>query len=156
MSEAHRLLKPGGILAMRETDHFTWYPSLPGLELYDSALDAVLRSSGSRAFGAARAMKSWAIDAGFEPEKVRMNGGNMCYDTREEREFVVDVLLGRLAEEVGHKIKEMELVWPGEEDKGKRAVGEEGMERIRSDVRAWGKRDDGWHNAWQCEVIARK
>jgi SAM-dependent methyltransferase len=156
MREAHRLLKPGGILAMRETDHFTWYPSLPGLEMYDRSLDQVLRSACSKGFGAARGMKAWAIQAGFEPDKVKMQGGNMCYDTKEERAFWVDVLLGRLREELGDKVKRAEILWPGKEEEGKKVVSEEGMERIRRDVRAWGEAEDGWHNAWQCEVIAWK
>lgn len=154
--EAHRLLKSDGILAMRETDHFTWCPSLPGLEMYDRGLHQVLQSGGSKGFYAARGMKGWAIEAGFKPDKVRMSGGNMCYDTKEQRAFMMETLLGRLAEELGRKVQKAEILWPGEEEKGKRAIGADGMERIRRDVKAWGESEDGWHNAWQCEVIARK
>ena len=156
IAEAYRVLRPGGILAMRETDHFSWYPPLPGSKLYDRALDAVLRAGGSKGFGEARSIKAWAIKAGFRPENVRMNGGNMVFDTKEEREFWRDVLLGRLGEEVGYEMKRVEVVWPGEEGKEERLVGEEGVEMMRRDIRIWGESEDGWYNAWQCEVIARK
>lgn len=143
---------------MRETLGFTWYPSLPGLELYDRGLDALIRKAGSRGLGTVGGMKGWAREAGFEAENVKMGGGSMVYDTKEEREFWADGYTKRLDSGWGEKVGALEVVWPGSEGEGsgKKLIGDEGRDLIKRDVKAWAEHPDGWFCGWQCEVIARK
>lgn len=143
LREAKRVLKPGGLLAMRETDTLNWYPELPGLKKYNQCLDSMLKSKGARGL-AARGLHTWAKEAGFERGKMDIGAGTQVYSTPEERRWWAKIHVDRIRGEVGDKMLELGLL-----DK-------EGLEQMVNDFEQWAEDEDGWYAALQCEVIARK
>jgi SAM-dependent methyltransferase len=145
IKEAHRILKPGGLLAMRETDHIDWYPALPVLQHdHNLAQDTAGKKSGAQGYGTGRLLHIWAADAGFETGKIKVGAGGICY-AGSEAEWWADVHLARLEGEVGHRWVESGIV-----------DGEERIDQMRDGLKRW-KADDGkWFCAWQGELICWK
>jgi ubiquinone/menaquinone biosynthesis C-methylase UbiE len=144
MREARRVLKSGGLLAMHESDHFGWYPYLPGLKKLDKALHGMLNSSGAPGLGRARELHVWAREAGFEREKMKVGVSGQVSSTEEERREFVDVHVGRLrGEGVGGKMRELGIM-------------EGDLEEMIKDLERWRDDVDGWYTNWCCEVIAVK
>ncbi len=69
--EVKRVIKPGGICAVREVDWGTSaiYPSNPALDRFMEVYFAVSESNGSKA-DAGRYLKGWFVDAGYEDLEV--------------------------------------------------------------------------------------
>ncbi|KAI4115673.1 MAG: hypothetical protein LQ338_007824 [Usnochroma carphineum] len=145
IKEARRVLKPGGLLAMRETDRLNWYPELPGLSKYNDCLDRMLKSAGAPGLLGARGLHAWAREAGFDRERMDVGAGATVYSTPEERRWWGTVHIDRLrGEAVGGKMRELGL------------LGKDGLEEIVGDFERWIGDQDGWYAALQCEVVARK
>lgn len=156
ISTMRTLLKPTGFLAMRETDTIAWYPSLPGLELYQRSLDAMLRSSGAPGLNRARELHVWATEAGFQREEIKTGASGTVYSTTEERKWWSEGIMGRLEEESHHRLSREEVIWPDELGGGRRVVGEEGIDVMRRDIEKWKDDEGGWWGALQCEVLCWK
>lgn len=150
------LLRPGGILAMRETDTVAWYPNLPGLELYNRALSGLIRASGGPGLGRARELQVWAAQAGFESERINCGAGGTVYSTPAEREWWAQGILGRFEEGFGQKMKAITIGWPADLGGGTLPVGEDGVARMRQDLEEWIRTPGGSYSAFQCEVICIK
>ncbi|KAL8936443.1 MAG: hypothetical protein Q9216_004929 [Gyalolechia sp. 2 TL-2023] len=145
MKEARRVLKPGGILAMRETDTLLWYPELPGLQNYHRCLNGMVRSTGAPGLSAARGLHAWAKEAEFERGKMEVGASATVYSSPEEREWWCRMHVDRLrSEAVGGKMKDLGL------------LGTWDVEEMVSDFERWREDDNGWYAALQCEVIAIK
>lgn len=86
LREFRRVTKPGGIVAVRDVDYGGTIirPTLPGLERWMEVYDAVHRSHGGDPW-AGRALKGWAVDAGFTD--VTTTGSVWCFASDEEREW---------------------------------------------------------------------
>ena len=145
MTEARRVLKTGGMLAMRESDHLSWYPFLPGLENYVEDMSKMLRSTGAPGFCRARELHAWARKAGFKRRKIITGGSASISSTEEERKWVAEIHIGRLRSQgVGGKLRELGI------------AGDKQIEEMVEDFEKWRHDDDGWLAIWQCEVIAFK
>ncbi|KAL8687149.1 MAG: hypothetical protein Q9218_006596 [Villophora microphyllina] len=145
MREAKRVLKPGGLLAMRETDTLNWYPDFPGLSKYNECLDKMLRSAGAPGLFSARGLHAWARQAGFDRKQMVVGAGTTVYSTHEERQWWGKIHVGRLrSEAVGGKFVSLGL------------SSEDGLEEMVGDFERWIEDGDGWYAALQCEVVARK
>lgn len=161
IKEAYRLVKPGGILAMREPDTVNWYPALPGLELYQRAQMAMVRQTGAPGLDRCRALHAWARQAGFDREKMKVGGSVMTYATPEERQWWAGGYAGRLAADTptGKVMRALTITWPvteeGQEEITK-AVGEEGIEVMRRDLQRWADDVDGWFGSAHMEVLCWK
>lgn len=66
LTEIRRVLRPGGVLAVRDSDYasFAWAPSDPLLTRWLELYRAVARRNGGEP-DAGRFLKQWALDAGF-------------------------------------------------------------------------------------------
>ncbi|KAI4138333.1 MAG: hypothetical protein LQ341_004719 [Variospora aurantia] len=145
MKEARRLLKPGGLLAMRESDSLCWYPKLPGLMKYNECLNGMLRAADAPGLSSARGLHAWARQAGFERDKMQVGAGTTVYTSPEDRRWWATMHVNRLkGEAVGGQMKSLGL------------VGDEGIGEMVRDFGRWTDDPDGWYAALQCEVIATK
>lgn len=66
LAEMRRLLRPGGVLAARDSDYasFAWAPADPRLTRWLEVYRAVARRNGGEP-DAGRFLKGWALDAGL-------------------------------------------------------------------------------------------
>ena len=145
MKEARRVLKPGGMLAMRESDHPDWYPDCPGMKKSMDALHKMVISTGAPGFGGGRKIHAWARQAGFERSKMHLTGSASMRNGEQERRADVERQIAKLrGKGVGDKFKELGI------------LNEEEIEEIVKDLERWRDDVDGWSVVWECEVVAYK
>ena len=84
LKEMRRVVKPGGIVAARDSDYksFTWYPESAGLDKWASIYQRVAKANGGEP-NAGRRLLKWAREAGFKPDEIETTFSSWCY-TREE------------------------------------------------------------------------
>ena len=145
MEEAFRVLKPGGMLAMRETDTLIWHPSTPSTEAYCQAIGHAV-PQGAQGVGTGRRLHIWAQQAGFERSKMQIGTGGTCYTAPDETKWWADIHVGRLEGDVGKKwLEEGEVV-----------RNEIELDVMISGLKAWGNDPEAWYAALQGEVICWK
>ncbi|KAI1619643.1 ubiE/COQ5 methyltransferase [Exophiala viscosa] len=145
VEEARRVLKPGGMLAMREADHAEWEPSTPALDKYNNLLFEAARSTGAQGAGAGRRLHVWALQAGFERSKMSIGGGATVYTAPDESKWWADVHVGRLEGEVGKMWLENKLV-----------DSQKDVDDMKAALRTWKESDNAWYGGLQGEVICWK
>lgn len=145
IEEARRILKPGGLLAMREADHAEWEPSTPALEEFNKCLFGSARLTGAQGAGAGRRLHLWALQAGFERSKMAIGGGATVYTAPNESKWWADVHIGRLEGEIGE-------IWL----KNKLVDSQEDIDNMKAALRIWKESDNAWYGGLQGEVICWK
>jgi ubiquinone/menaquinone biosynthesis C-methylase UbiE len=143
--ECRRVLKPNGILAVRDAAFMSWYP-------YTAELDRIFtknlwKSIGGEHFGGFT-MRAWLRDAGFDVEneaKVKIGGGSDVYANRVQCQWRCDSLVGRLAK--GQKFRESWL---------KAGISEEECDEAVRLLKKWAESDDAFYGILQTEVLAEK
>ena len=145
LQEMRRVAKPGGIVAVRESDYegFIWSPYSEGLNEWKRLYLKVARSNGGEP-NAGRHLLSWARKAGYDRNGITSSASTWCYATPEEiawwtrlwADRVLESEFGRTAKEHGH-------------------TDQSGLERIAQTWRDWGKEEDGWFIVLHGELLCR-
>jgi len=86
LREMRRVVKPGGIVACRESASFTWYPESEGLEAWNELSARMRRAKGGNP-NPGSYIHVWAEKAGFEKAKITKSAGSWCFSSDEEREY---------------------------------------------------------------------
>ncbi len=86
LGEMRRVLKPGGLLAVRDADFgaFAWYPGDPVLERWMHLYHDLTTRNGAQA-DAGRNLKAWVRAAGFT--SVVETSSNWTFQTDEDRQW---------------------------------------------------------------------
>ncbi|MEU8222733.1 methyltransferase domain-containing protein [Kribbella sp. NPDC048915] len=86
LREMRRVCKPGGIVAVRDSDYhgFVWYPEFPELDEWMALYQRLARANGGEP-DAGRRLLSWALEAGFE--NVEATTSTWAYANPADREF---------------------------------------------------------------------
>ncbi|MEU2561234.1 methyltransferase domain-containing protein [Streptomyces longispororuber] len=143
LREMRRVCAPGGVVAARDSDYaaMTWHPGSPGLDDWLDLYRQVARANGGEP-DAGRALKSWALAAGFTD--VTAGAGTWCYSTPEERAWWAGLWADRTVAS----------------SYADRAVegGHADAERLRAIAgawREWGRAPDGWFAVLHGEILCR-
>ncbi|WP_328535848.1 class I SAM-dependent methyltransferase [Streptomyces sp. NBC_00344] len=143
LREMRRVTKPGGIIAVRDSDYgaFTWSPESPVLDEWLELYHRVARANGGEP-DAGRRLLSWARQAGLRD--ITSTATNWVFATTEERAWWSGLWAERttasgyagLAVEGGHATVEQ-------------------LEAIAAAWREWGARDDAWFMVPHGEILCR-
>lgn len=147
LKEMIRVCKPGGIVAVRESDvrMFNVWPEVKGLmdtlELWKRVMEA---SGGSYNMGVR--LLSLALEAGIERSAIQASMGTWSYSTPEEREIWGGTIAVRLREgNMRNLIVEHNLGWTLEQ-----------LDAMADDWDKWIETEDGWFGAMNGEIIITK
>lgn len=94
LREMRRVVKPGGIVACRESASMTWYPESPGLEAWAELSTRMRRAKGGNP-NPGSYIHVWAEEVGFAREKITKSAGSWCFSSDEERVYWGGSMEGR-------------------------------------------------------------
>lgn len=143
LRELRRVVKPGGIVAVRDSDYaaMTWYPQVQGLDDWLELYERVARVNGGEP-DAGRRLKSWALAAGFTD--VTATSSNWTFSTPEERAWWSGLWAERTtASSYAHRATESGHATPAL------------LESVAGAWREWGEREDGWFAVLHGELLCR-
>ncbi|MBB0231697.1 methyltransferase domain-containing protein [Streptomyces calidiresistens] len=138
-----RLCRPGGLVAVRDTDYaaMTWWPRPPALDRWAELYPRVARAAGGEP-DAGRRLWGWAREAGFTD--ITPSASAWCFAEPADREWwgglwaerSVASEFARLAVAGGHAT-------------------EEELSEISAGWREWAAAGDGWFAVLHGEVLCR-
>jgi SAM-dependent methyltransferase len=140
LREMRRVLRPGGVLALRDADYsaMTWYPAAEGL----GAWAGLARASVPQP-DAGRRLLAWTRAAGFT--NVTPSASAWCFATPGERAWWGGLWAERVtASSLARLALERDLARPDD------------LEGMASAWRAWAEDPDGWFAVVHGEVLARR
>lgn len=142
LREFRRVTKPGGIVAVRDSDYaaFTWYPQVDELDEWLALYQRVARGNGGEP-DAGRRLLAWARAAGFTD--VTATASTWCFANDEDRAWWGGMWADRI----------LESAMAGQ---ARALVGQEALERISRGWLRWSQEPDGWFALLHGDVIARK
>ncbi len=141
LREMRRVCKPGGIVAVRDSDYhaFTWYPELPELDEWMELYQRLARANQGEP-NAGRRLLSWARDAGFE--QIEATASNWTFANVEDRDWWG----GMWADRVLQSAMADQARASG--------VPEAALERISAAWRTWAAAPDGFLSLLHGEIVA--
>jgi SAM-dependent methyltransferase len=143
LREMARVTKPGGIVAVRDSDYsgFCWWPLIPELDEWLDLYRTAARANGGEP-DAGRRLLSWAHSAGLTD--VTATSSTWCFATPTERAYWG----GMWAERILNSAIARQLV-----DSGQATTAD--LKRISQAWNDWAADDDGWFSILHGEVICR-
>ena len=144
LKEIKRVLKPNGIIALRESDYsaFTWFPELPELDRWRELYREVTQHNGAESNGG-KFLKSWVMQAGMELAEISCT--TWVFSSEGDRAWWGGLWSKRATES----------------DFAKQAIAyglstKEELEAIAESFISWSKEPEGLWTIPNMEVIARK
>jgi SAM-dependent methyltransferase len=143
LREMARVTKPGGIVAVRDSDYsgFCWWPLIPELEEWLDLYRTAAGANGGEP-DAGRRLLSWAHSAGLSD--VTTTSSTWCFATPTDRAYWG----GMWADRILNSAIARQLV-----DSGQATTGD--LKRISQAWNHWSADDDGWFSILHGEVICR-
>jgi SAM-dependent methyltransferase len=141
LKEMRRVVRPGGIVAARDSDYatFTWHPHDDRLTRWLALYQEIARANGGET-DAGRRLFSWALAAGFN--HVQPSASAWCFATPGERAWWGGLWADRMTNSA---VAQQAL-------REHRASAEE-LASIVDAWRAWAAANDGWFAVIHGEVI---
>lgn len=143
LREMRRVTKPGGLVAVRDSDYaaFTWWPQLPELDEWLRLYELAARRNGGEP-DAGRRLLSWAQQAGFE--QTEATSSTWCFATPEDRAYWGGMWADRIIESaLAEQLVAENAATPAD------------LEQIARGWRQWTQAQDGWFSLLHGEVLCR-
>ncbi|WDF32970.1 methyltransferase domain-containing protein [Arthrobacter agilis] len=143
LREMRRVVRPGGLVAVREADFgaMTWFPAIEELDAWRDLYGRLARGNRGEP-DAGRRLPGWAAAAGFTD--VEVSSSNWTYASGEDRRFLAD----SWAERVLHSAFATQTLERGLAD-------QRTLERLAEGWNRWARRDDGIFLMPSVEILAR-
>ncbi|MFF5207471.1 class I SAM-dependent methyltransferase [Streptosporangium sp. NPDC000396] len=143
LREMRRVCRPGGIVAIRDSDYaaFAWFPEPPELDEWMTLYQRVARANGGEP-DAGRRLLSWARAAGFAG--ISASTSTWCFATPEDRAWWG----GMWAERIVKSDMARQALASG-------AATDDDLRRISEGWRRWAAEPDGWLSLLHGELICR-
>lgn len=143
LREMRRIARPGGIVAVRDSDYpaFGWFPKLPELDDWMALYLRCARANGGEP-EAGRRLLSWAQAAGFTA--ITPTASVWCFATPEDRAWWGGMWADRILESA---MATQAL------DAGYASQGD--LQAISDGYRRWAEAPDGWMSILHGEIVAR-
>jgi SAM-dependent methyltransferase len=141
LKEMRRVVKPGGVVAARDSDYstFTWYPRDERLDRWLALYQSIARGNGGEP-DAGRRLLSWARQAGFAT--VQPSASAWCFATPADRAWWG----GLWADRITSSAIAQQAVRDGHASPGELAD-------IAAAWRAWAAADGGWFAVLHGEIV---
>lgn len=143
LREMVRVTKPGGIVAVRDSDYagFCWWPELPALDTWLDLYRTVSRANGGEP-DAGRRLLSWAHAAGLD--EVIATSSTWCYAGPAERAWWGGMWADRILNSaIARQLTDSNLATPAD------------LQQISDAWREWATDEDGWISILHGEIIYR-
>jgi SAM-dependent methyltransferase len=143
LREMRRVVRPGGIVAVREADFgaMTWYPAIEELDEWRELYGTLARGNRGEP-DAGRRLPGWAAEAGFAD--VEVSSSNWIYATAEDRRAHAE----SWAERVLHSAFAEQTLERGLAD-------QQTLDRLAEGWRRWARADGGVFLMPSMEILAR-
>jgi ubiquinone/menaquinone biosynthesis C-methylase UbiE len=141
--EMKRLVKPGGVLALRDCNYMAmdWWPEHPGMQKWKELYIKVAEGLGAFP-NMGRMLHAIALQAGFPREDIEAGIGTWTFSTPEERAFWCGLWADRTVHS-DYKQKALDSGFANEAD----------LEEIAATWREMEKKEDGWFAVINGQVI---
>lgn len=96
LREMRRVVRPGGLVACRESASLSWFPDSPALADWDRLTRRIAEAKGGHPHPG-RYIHTWAEQAGFDRLDVTCSAGAWCFSSDEEREYWGGSMADRVA-----------------------------------------------------------
>lgn len=143
LRELARVTKPGGIVAVRDSDYggFRWWPAVPAMDDWLDLYSTAARANGGEP-DAGRRLLSWAHAAGLTD--VVATSSTWCYATPEDRAWWGGMWADRILDSaIAHQLVDSGAASPAD------------LQRISDGWREWAASDDGWFSVLHGEILCR-
>jgi len=143
LREMARVARPGGLVAVRESDYggFAWFPHLPELDRWLEVYSAVARSNDAEP-DAGRRLLQWSRAAGLRD--VSVGSSTWCYSTPIDRAWWGGLWADRIIEsDVARQAVERGIATRSE------------LTVVADGWRRWAADEDGWFSVLHGELLAR-
>lgn len=143
LREMARVTRPGGIVAVRDSDYsaFAWWPRVPELDEWLDLYRIAARENGGEP-DAGRRMLGWAHAAGLTD--IVATSSTWCYATADDRTWWGGMWADRI----------LTSAIAGQLVSGGHATRDD-LQRISDGWRRWAADDDGWFSVLHGELIVR-
>ncbi|TAK68910.1 MAG: SAM-dependent methyltransferase [Actinomycetota bacterium] len=141
LREMARVTKPGGLVAVRDSDYaaFSWFPRIAELDEWMDLYQRAARANGGEP-DAGRRLLSWAHVAGLRD--VTATSSTWCFSTPEDREWWGGVWQARILQSA----MATQVVTSG-------MATQDDLERISAGWRRWAEAPDGWFSVLHGEIL---
>ena len=143
LREMARVTKPGGIVAVRDSDYagFCWWPQLPELDTWLRLYRTAARANGGEP-DAGRRLLSWAHAAGLD--EAAATSSTWCYASPAERSGWGDMWADRILNSaIARQLAASGLASQAE------------LQQISDAWKQWAADEDGWISILHGEIICR-
>ncbi|KGN38667.1 class I SAM-dependent methyltransferase [Knoellia subterranea] len=143
LREMHRVTKPGGLVAVRDSDYaaFAWWPRLPELDEWMDLYQAAARANGGEP-DAGRRLLSWAQQAGLSD--ITASSSTWCFATTDDRQSWGGLWADRIVESaMARQILDSGMATTDD------------LQRLSEGWRTWATAEDGWFSLLHGEILCR-